>query len=167
MWDYRAFLNGGEAVNNSTAGTCITGPCTGSFFTLYDVQGFVGISGSLPTGWTYTVQAAGLTPSTQSITDGAAENITFHYTGTSQIVGTGVSLGDFFILTKWAGINNSGVYSYQTNGLSTSGLYAKYDAGQGQADVPATPEPTTMLLFGSGLLALGAFLRRKGTAVAA
>jgi hypothetical protein len=67
-------------------------PCVppGTFLTTYDFQGFVGIKGSLPAGWSFSTQLTGITPQQTSPVDSPSiTNITFFYTG--PIVSGGIS----------------------------------------------------------------------------
>ena len=100
------------------------------------------------------------------------------------IIGPGVGAGSDVYSNANSSIVNvphnpfiweTGTFVLDIPGITTSTVVTSatfsFGTTAGTDDVPGggqTPEPATMLLFGSGLLALGGFLRRrKGTAIAA
>jgi MYXO-CTERM domain-containing protein len=157
-WTYTADLGPDEGIGFSTP----------SYFTIYDLAGLNGVI-SLPSGWTYTEQLTGVTPSTVTVPDNPdIENVTFDYTGSS-LAGP-QSLGDF-VITSVDGAQTDGVFSYQT-GISPIGGPINpqddiVDQGSGSVAVPtaASPEPKLGLLMVLAVGLLGLRARRRRTAI--
>jgi hypothetical protein len=81
---------------------------TGTFFTIYDIPGFLSASVSAP-DWFATVQVLGVTPSTLTPADDPSlENVTFTYTGP---LVTGLSFFSGFEITSSDDGLASGIYS--------------------------------------------------------
>jgi hypothetical protein len=157
-WTYAADLGPDEGVGFSTP----------SYFTIYDLAGLNGVI-SMPSGWTYTEQLTGVTPSTVTVPDNPdIENVTFDYTGSS-LAGP-QPLGDF-VITSVDGAQTAGVFSYQTGISPIGGPISPQDdivdQGSGSVAVPTalTPEPKLGLLMALGVALLGLATRRRRTAI--
>ncbi len=153
----------------SSSGSLVQCNPAGTFFTIYDVQGFVKATASA-SGWFPTMMLTGVTPSTilgSSFDDQNIMNVTFFYIG--PVVHSGDSIfgiPGFEIASSIDGTIEGSFSSQATSDVgSSSGLT---DQSVGGVEVPGTnsgslggvvPEPATFYLFaGSGLILLG--LRR-------
>ncbi len=159
QWNYQISVDNQEELVAATSTPCATAAACGSFFTIYDFEGYVAGSISAPTGWSTQVSFVGLTNSTQSPTDSATlENLTFVYTGTpTPDKGPINDLTGFSALSTLGNVNTGGTFTYQADKLD--GLV---DAGNGSINVPmsSTPEPATTGLIALGLVGI-ALARRK------
>ncbi|MGA2597295.1 MAG: hypothetical protein ABSH09_09945 [Bryobacteraceae bacterium] len=147
----------------------------GTFFTLYDINGYVSGSAAAPSGWYASAQDVGVTPSTvigSSFDNAALINVTFFYTGPI-VSGNGsvLAITGFSFLDAYSGTM---LGNYTSQATKNGGIDAgTTDQTVGYVDVPnpgsgitgsTVPEPASASLFaGSGLLLFGLsrFLRRK------
>jgi len=141
--------------------TCFGGPCNpaGTFFTIYDIGGFVDTGAVLPAGWGVSVQTTGLTPFNAGVSDGSLPNVTFSYTG--PVVDGPVEISGFEIISTSNTVAPGNYSSQATN--NTGDLNGTTDFAFGSVSVPASavPEPSSVpLLLGSGLIGF-AFLRKR------
>ncbi len=74
---------------------------TGDFFTIYDFNGLVPNSATMPPDWSFSSALTGVTPSqTDPPDDPTIPNITFTYTGTTPIIGP-AALGTFSAVSNF------------------------------------------------------------------
>jgi PEP-CTERM motif-containing protein len=161
-WTYNLQLSKDQNVNSGFAPTSNPVPHTNltfaGFFTIYDFAGYEAGSCAGPAGWTCSAQMLGFTPDDVVPTDNPnIVNITWAYTNGATILGqpSGVGLGDFSAQSIY---NSPTLVSYSGRGIANSGPQIGTIAdnvGNTQGPTP-TPEPTTLALFGAGILA-GAF----------
>jgi PEP-CTERM motif len=153
-WNYSVSVASDETLTTSGAVTHSNPP--GSFFTIYDIGGYVAGSVVAPTGWSVSVQLLGITPSGANVTDGASlENVTWTYTG-SNVAGPTVISGFSFKSTD--GNIAAGQFSAQSMNNVTGGV----DDQEGPVNVPdpPAPEPASIGLMGGSLIGLAMFSRR-------
>lgn len=109
----------------------------GTFFTIYDIVGFVGVETPLPSGWSFSTQFSGITPSTiDGSFDGSGTNVTFTYTG--PVISGPVTVMGFIVLSSVEGSNSSGHTTAQNtqNAGGSAGLSVQ---GVASVSVPAQP----------------------------
>jgi len=153
-WNYSVSVASDETLTSSGAVTHSNPP--GTFFTIYDIGGYVTGSASAPTGWSVSVQLLGMTPSGANVTDNASlENVTWTYTG-SNVAGPTVISGFSFKSTYGSII--SGQFSAQSMNNISGGV----DDQEGPVNVPdpPAPEPASFGLMGGSLIGLGMISRR-------
>lgn len=175
-FNYQIALSNGQLNPAATNGITCPGPgvlvqCNprGTFVTIYDISGFVSAT-TTAGGWTVTNQLVGVTPSNINTSDNATlMNVTFTYTGPIIDSGLGITtFTGFQIVSSQSGEAIGTFTSQDTNNTPglTDGLTEQVI---GSVAVPAgtdgsptsTPEPSSVLLFGSGLVALARIARRK------
>jgi hypothetical protein len=134
----------------------------GTYFTIYDFAGYVaGSVAATASNWTATAELVGETPSLTNPPDSPTlYNLVFTYTGP---VETGpLEINGFSAASTYGTLNTNGFFSYQAQKTSNT---TSPDQGLGPIDIPnavqTTPEPASLALMGSGLVALAVLGRRK------
>jgi hypothetical protein len=171
-YNYSIEITGGErldpaATNGVTCpgnnGALVQCNPTGTFFTIYDFEGFLAVTG-LPAGWSAVENLVGLTPSSvssQVIDNPSVMNITFIYTG--PVVNGDAILTGFQITDSFNSLNANGSFSSQSTktGQSVDGTT---DQLVGSIAIPTIavviPEPASLTLAGIGLAGLLALRKR-------
>ena len=149
-WSYSVTIGNGDVV-------CVS--ASNCFFTIYDFGPIYTVSAA----WSARSVLLGFTPTGVTPTDSpTVPNITFYLSGilTDPIVGIGQTITGFNVYSTLGNFVATGQYSWQDQNAS-----ALIQNGLGEVGVPSAtsspvPEPSTMLLLGSGLLGVLGFRGR-------
>ena len=168
-WTYLAGVSQNERVSSAgavpTAAPDAAGPSNTfeDFFTLYDFVGYIPGSETHPVGWAFEGALVGSTPTDVLASDAPLiPNLTWCYTGAADLIGPQL-LGLFSARTTATGQTDG---AYAASATNFGSAFGAQDNKLSRTITPLAeiPEPTTLLLLGSGLLtmctALGRQLRR-------
>jgi hypothetical protein len=138
---------------------------TGDYFTIYDFNGYVAGTEFAPADWSISVQAIGITPVGQLLTDApGVMNITFEYTGLASLVGPISPIGGvgaFGAESTFCG-ESIGAYASATHKNNPgAGDDGTPQSNQGSVVTPSIPESSSLMLLVPGLVPLGIMLRRR------
>ena len=160
LWEYSVNLEGNSQIN------------TGDFFTIFDFAGFVSVANT-PAGWAFSTTPPQSCPTQApfpglcaAVDDPAIVNLTWTRTGGTIFgpgVGNSADLGTFSALSIYnLPTNDFWVSEDQDNQTSPP---TPNEGASGNTNVPTAPpvipEPATLVLLGSGLLAAARARQKK------
>lgn len=133
---------------------------SGNYFTIYDFAGYQPGGESAPPGWEFSASLVGPTPNLLNPGDDPGVwNLTWKYTG-ADIPNGQIGLGNFWAISSQNQPGVSASFTAETNRSSDGAVdrnitETTVPVGGGSTPPPGVPEPTTLLLAGLGLPAVG------------
>src|ERR1035438_3986202 len=121
QYNYSITVNSGEQLGLGTNQSCLPGSACGTFYTIYDFQGYIANTVAAPTGWGTTIELTGATPNSNSCCNppdsSVVSNLVFMYSGVTQS-GTGLPINGFSAQSIYGTVSASstGYFSYQVGG---------------------------------------------------
>jgi hypothetical protein len=147
---------------------------TGDFFTIYDFDGFIPGTNQQPEFWDFSSALTGINaPQTLPQDDPTKPNLTWRYAGPSPLIDTQSSVGVFSAVSRYDSVGLGDFASF-THRLDTGAAQSNVTPADvpvpsgivpdpevpppddPEVGVPEAPEPTTWVLLGLSLPALGA-----------
>ena len=162
IWTYTYQVSVGAGDFFSTTNPGRNGGPTGTFFTFYDFVGYVGGSATAAiagTTWAISTPMTGVTPGAVIVADGAGvANVVFTYT---TVATTTFPLGGVIGTLTLQSTLGPGANAINWTGQDQQGSGGVDDSVGTVTGPVGVPEPASLVLLGTGLLALRVFKRKR------
>ena len=155
-FDYNYAINVSADERLDPTATASNNPA-GTFFTVYDVQGFISASTSA-SGWSESATFLGVTPTTQNPPDSPTlMNVTFTYTGA--VVAGYINIPGFQIISSFDGLYDGFSSAQATKNAGDQNGQSDWNTNPLTVPGSSVPEPASLGILGVGSALL--LLRRK------